>query len=164
NQSLKNLPETKGLLFEGVWLNDHIDFRTNIMVEDEKNYANINGELQFLTNRTEIRFAKSDLFAIGKQWDVNPSNKIVIANREVTFDNLKVFHGYQNITVNGALSDSTEKKLTVEINNFDVSNLNPLLPYQLNGEINGYLDIQNFYHEVLMESEMAVSDFMIEEF
>lgn len=164
NQSLKNLPETKDLLFEGVWLNDHIDFRTNIMVEDEKNYANINGELQFLTNRTEIRFTKSNLFAIGKQWDVIPSNKITIANREITVDNLKVYHGHQDITINGALSDSTDKKLTVEINNFDVSNLNPLLPYQLRGEVNGYLDIQNFYSEVLMESEMALNDLMIEEF
>lgn len=164
NQNLRNITETQDLLLEGVWLNDHIDFRTNIMVEDEKNYASINGELTFLTNRTEIRFTKSDLFAIGKQWDVSPHNKITIANKEINFDNLKVFHGYQDITINGALSDSTDKKLTVEINNFDVGNLNPLLPYQLKGEINGYLDIQNFYSEVLLESEMAVNDFMIEQF
>lgn len=164
NQKLKNLSETKDLLFEGVWLNDHIDFRANLMVEEEKNYANIKGELQFLTNKTEIRFDKSDLFAIGKQWDVNPKNKIIIANREINFDNLMVYHGEQNITVNGAISDSLDKKLTVEINNFDVSNLNPLLAYELKGEINGYLEVQNFYEEILLESEMAIDSFRIENF
>lgn len=163
NQNLKNLT-TKDLMLDAVWLNDHIDFRTNIMVEDEKNYASINGELKFLTNKTEVHFTKSDLFAIGKQWDVSPYNKITIANREIDFDNLKVFHGYQDITIHGSISDSTDKKLTVEINNFDVANLNPLLPYHLSGEINGYLDIQNFYSEALLESELAIHDFMIEQF
>ena len=164
NQKLKNLTNSKNFLFEGVWLNDHIDFRTNIVAEEEENFANIKGELEFLTNRTEITFDKSDLFAIGKQWDISPSNKIVITNNEIEVDNLKLFHDDQNITVNGAISDSVDKKLVLEINNFDVSNLDPILAYNFDGEVNGYLEIQNFYKEILMESEMAVSDFKIEEF
>ncbi len=164
NQKLQNLTQTKRLLFEGVWLNDHIDFRSNIVAEEEENYMSLNGDLEFLTNQTVISFNKSDFFAIGKQWDIDPQNKILIRNQEISFQNLKIFHGEQNITINGAISDSVDKKLTVEINNFDVSNLDPVLSYDFDGEINGYLEAQNLYNELLLESEMAISDFKIENF
>ncbi len=163
-QKLQNLTETKRLLFEGVWLNDHINFRSNIVADEEENYMSLNGDLEFLTNQTVISFDRSDLFAIGKQWDIDPQNKILIRNKEIAFENLKIFHGEQNITVNGAISDSVDKKLTVEINNFDVSNLDPVLSYNFDGEINGYLEAQNLYNELLLESEMAISDFKIENF
>lgn len=164
NQKLQNLTNTKKLLFEGAWLNDHIDFRSNIVAEEEENYMRLNGDLEFLTNQTVISFDKSDIFAIGKQWDISQQNKILIRNKEISFENLKIFHGEQNITVNGAISDSVDKKLTVEINNFDVSNLDPVLSYNFDGEINGYLEAQNLYKELLLESEMAISDFKIENF
>ena len=164
SQKLKNLTNTKDFLFEGVWFNDHIDFRSNIVAQEEENFINLNGDLLFLKNKTEISFEKSDIFAIGKQWDLSPENKIIISNKEISFDNIKFFHGEQNITVNGAISDSVDKKLTVEINNFDVSNLDPVLAYDFDGEINGYLEIQNLYNEMLMESEMAINDFTIETF
>ena len=163
-QKLKGLVNTKDLLFEGVWMNNHIDFRNNLTIEEDQSYIQLRGDLEFLTNKTQIAFDNSELFAIGKPWDINPDNKIIIQNNEIYFENLKFFHDEQNITVNGAVSDSLDKKLTVEINNFDVSNLNPLISYNLGGEINGYLEIQNLYKEVLMECEMAISDFKIEEF
>src|SRR5690606_36676441 len=57
-----------------------------------------------------------------------------------------------------------DKKLTVEINNFDVSNLDPVLSFNFDGEVNGYLEVQNIYNELLLESEMAITEFKIEDF
>src|SRR5690606_30663177 len=91
NQKLQNLTQTKRLLFEGVWLNDHIDFRSNIVAQEEENYMSLNGDLEFLTNQTVISFNKSDFFAIGKQWDIDPENRILIRNQEISFQNLKIF-------------------------------------------------------------------------
>src|SRR5690606_26837979 len=164
NQKVKGITDTKDLLFEGVWLNDHIDFRSNLVIEEDQSFVRLNGDLEFLTDRTQVTFNDSELYAVGKQWGINPSNRIVIANREINFENLKFFHDEQNVTLNGAISDSLDKKLTIEINSFDMANLNPLFNHSLAGEINGYVEVQNLYQELLLESEMAISDLQIESF
>lgn len=163
-QQVEGLTETSEFLFEGVWQDDHIDFRSNLMVDAPDSYAKLNGDLEFLRNKIEIQIEDADIFAAGNQWNISDDNRITIAKREFTFDNLKFFNEDQNILINGALSDSADKKLTIEINGFQVENLNPLLAHELSGEINGYVEIENFYHEMLMESEMAIFEFKISEF
>lgn len=163
-QQVRGIAETNDFLFEGVWQGDHIDFRTNLMVDAPHSYSKIRGNLEFLNDKIEIQFENSDLYVMDNRWEISNDNRISIAKKEVTFNNLKFFNDDQNILINGALSDSVNKKLTVEINGFQVKNFNPLFSYRFSGEINGYLEIRNFYADPVMESEMAIYKLTVGEF
>lgn len=167
---------TEGFTFEAIWDDDHIDFSQQIKQVGTDNHANIYGELRFLKDTTEIRLEPSDLTVLQNPWYFSEDNQILITGNELYFNNLSLFNesqqaGLQELALSGALSKDPEKLLTLKINNFEVDNLNPLLKRNYQGEVNGFVDLQNVFpagrdstRQLMLNSELFVGDFSINNF
>ncbi len=163
-QKISNLAETEDFFFEGIWNDDHIDFQTNVQQLSGENRAEIFGELQFLADRTEVKFNDSKIKAIEKSWEISNDNMVIFQDKNIIFQNLKVYNGEQSIALNGMLSDSIGSPLILEISKFDIENLNPLLAKELSGEVNAFLEVKDFYNEMVLEGMLDVNEFKISEF
>lgn len=167
---------TEGFIFEAIWDNDHIDFTQKIKQVNTDNHANIYGELRFLKDTTEIRLEPSDLTVLKSPWYFSENNQVLITGQDFYFNNFSLFNesqqaGLQEIALSGALSPDPEKLLTLKINNFEVDNLNPLLKRNYQGQVNGFVDLQNVFiarqdstRELMLNSELFVRDFSINDF
>ncbi|WPP50235.1 translocation/assembly module TamB domain-containing protein [Catalinimonas niigatensis] len=167
---------TEDFIFEAIWSDDHIDFQQSIQQENTTNHANLSGELWFLKDTTEIQFHPSDLLVLDHSWFFSDSNKVIITNNEISFSQFALFNqsneeGMQEISIFGGLSDQPEKTLTLKINHFQVDNLNPLLKRNYQGEVNGFLDIQNIFsadqdstRQLVLDSEFSIQNFSINNF
>ncbi len=168
---------TEGLTFEAIWDNDHIDFTQRIKQVNTDNHANLYGELRFLNDTTEIRLQPSDLMVLKNPWYFSDDNQILITGKELYFNNFSLFNqsqkaGLQEIELSGALSQDSLKMLTLNINHFEVDNLNPLLTRNYQGEVNGYINVQNIFpsgkrdstRQLMLNSEVSIGEFSVNDF
>ncbi|MDQ3536698.1 MAG: translocation/assembly module TamB, partial [Bacteroidota bacterium] len=163
-QQLVTMAQLENLTFEGIWNNDHIDFQTFIKQSNTNNLANVFGNIEFLSDRTELKFNDSEFQVIEQSWKIKEDNKIVFDDGEITFENVKLFNGNQNVAVNGILSDSLDKKLTISIEEFQLEMLNPLLLQKFSGTMDGLIDIKNGLGDFILESEVGIKTFRIDNF
>ena len=164
-QVIGTLATTRDFSFEAIWNNDHIEFRSNIEVKDyPENKAMIGGELEFQKDRSVLRFHQSDFQALDQQWRLAPDNQISISEGEFDFKSVTLFHNDQSITINGLISHDSSETLLVEFNGFKVNNLNPILKYKLEGELNANIEFQNLYGTPLINSGVSIDDFQVGRF
>jgi hypothetical protein len=167
---------TENFIFEAIWDDDHIDFTQRINQVNTDNHANVSGELRFLKDSTEISLHPSDLLVLENPWYFSDSNRVVITADEVFFNNFSLFNQpaegeIQEIALFGSLSEDPDQLLTLKVNRFQVNNLNPLLRRNYQGEVNGFLDLQNVLasrrdslQQLMVSSEMSITDFSINNF
>nr|WKN36675.1 translocation/assembly module TamB domain-containing protein [Tunicatimonas sp. TK19036] len=163
------------LSFEAIWSQDHIDFQQYIRRHNTDNHANLLGELAFLEDSTIVRFRPSDLQILDQSWQFAPDNQILISKNEVVFNQFKLYsedeEHRQEISAIGTLSSNPTKQLTLNIDQFQVANLNPLLEEEYQGEVNGFIDLKGVFptpgdtlNHLVLNSEVAVQNFSINNF
>ena len=168
--------QMRDLTVEAIWADDHIDFQQSIAQRGTNNYANLSGELIFLEDSTQIRVDPSTLQVLDRQWSFSDNNIVTLTNQEVYFSDFFLYNQpqggeRQEVSVFGALSSDPDKQLTLRIDHFLVDNLNPVLTENYQGEVNGLLDVKNFFtnqeneaSSFVLDSEFSVSNFSINGF
>lgn len=156
--------ETKDLLFEGIWNNKHVDFEFYIDQLEYENHARLNGEIDFLQDKTSIHFNPSDLQVLDKAWFIDKENLITINQGDIEVSHLKIFSDEQSISVFGEISNDPEKALNINVTNVQLQNLNTVINKKLAGLVNGEATIKNYYENLSLESKLKIADFYIDEF
>lgn len=163
NQLLSGI-ETRDMIFEGIWNDNHIDFEFDIDQVKYDNFARLYGEVDFLTYETVIHFAPSDLQILDKSWFVNDKNLITIRKDEIAISNLSIFSNNQFISVNGFISRDPEKLLSIKMENVKLENLNTIFSQNLSGVVNGNAVIKDYYNQLFLESDLSVNKLKIDDF
>ena len=169
----------KDLSFNAIWDEDHIDFSQQLYQQNTENYVNVEGEVSFLTDSTEIRFKPSDFMAIGKHWHFSEKNRIIISNNELTIKDFEVFHESdsserQEISASGKLSGNPKDKLTLKVKNFQIDNINPLTVErgrEYFGQVDGYAELSrplitpdSADYRVILTSSLSITSFAVNNF
>ena len=164
-QKLGRFANTQNLSFEAIWDNDHIEFQNQFEARDNpENRADISGQLEFLANKTEVRFNNSTFRALEKDWLMAPDNLVTISNKSLDVRSLTLYNQEQSITLNGAISEDPDTKLILEFNRFQVENLNPVLDKPLHGEVNAIVELQNLYDRPLINGGLSITNFKVIDF
>lgn len=91
-------------------------------------------------------------------WWVKKS-KVLIAGKNVRVDNFSIGRNGQFLLVNGQISEDAEEKLSIDLNDFDLSELNRIVfnnRLNLFGRASGNLTVQDYYKERLLASHFNV--------
>ena len=163
-QALNGKQRTENFSTSVIWKDRHIDFGINLDQNSASNKIRLNGMLDFLENKTRIKFDSSLLRILNKEWHFRKDNEILIAQKEIKFQNFDLHHQDQKIIVTGSISDSLSNKLEIDINNFKVENLNPIFNREHEGTMNGYLSLSNFYDGLILESDIGIKQFKLNNF
>ncbi|WP_245652359.1 translocation/assembly module TamB domain-containing protein [Rufibacter tibetensis] len=160
-QKLGNAGDTEQLYVEAVWNERLISFSSNIAQTGTTNRANISGNVSFELNQIQVVFNRSNINVLDKVWTISPNNTIVFDDGALRFENVTLSNGPQSVNIFGVLSRNPQDLLTVNIADFRLENLNPLLPDKIDGRLNGELQIRDLYNEIHLSSRMAVDTFML---
>lgn len=109
--------------------------------------------------RTEISVEPGVIVLSDSVWRVAKS-KIVIEGKNINVDNFLIERDRQFLSVNGNISENPEEKLAIDLNRFDLRELNRVVfnnRILLFGRASGNLTVQNYYKDRLL-----VSDFNVE--
>ncbi len=163
HQSLSNI-NTKNLLFEGIWNNKHIDFEFDIYQVDFENRALLFGSVDFYADTTTLKFETSDLQILDKQWSIANNNLFTFTNDEIFVRDFNVSNDNQRLAVSGALSKDQTKKLMLQVDNLELNNLNTIINKDIEGVVNGFGEISNYYGQMQFENNFNITEFKIDDF
>lgn len=96
-------------------------------------------------------------------WHVRES-KISIEGKQIEVENFSIGRDQRYLSVNGKISEDPEEKLSIDLNQFDLSELNRMIfnnHFQLFGLATGNLTVQDYYNDRLLASDFDVKDWGI---
>lgn len=165
-QRYANASETESLKLEAVWDGKHIDFRQHIGQKSSGNYAEIEADLDFLPERTELHFNKSNILALGDLWQISKENLIIFGKEKIEIQELNLYNENQSIDFNGEISilDDSAKTLQIRFKEMEIASFNPLTDKEYTGKINGTLNAQNLYYNPLFFGNLNILDFRVNNF
>ena len=159
--------KSENFLFNSVWYKGIIDFTTSIKQQQETNYTNLNGSVAFFDDYTNIELSENSLVQINEEkWNFSPYKQVRIFNdgkKTVSFDDLHLTSGKQDIFINGAISDSTaHKTLNVNVENFTLNTLTPLVGKKMGGLLSAKINVKDVFQEIKVGGSIDVKDFDFE--
>ena len=156
--------QSKELALESIWNNNHIDFEFDIAHRIYDNWARLEGDLDFLPGRTRIGLKPSDIQALDKIWTISQDNEINILPGEIEFSNLVMSNDRERISINGLLSKVPEKSLSIQFDSLGLDNINPLIEKDLDGIVDGDIEISDYYGDRKIENQLVIKDFTLNNF
>ena len=163
-QFFSGVTPTEKLVLEAIWDRDHIELSGDIKQVNSSNLADLNADVFFLEDQTLLSFRSSVLSILENNWHISKNNRIIFENGKILFEDFQIKDKDQSIIAEGVISDNIDEKLNIQINNFQLSNLNPILEQQLSGAVNGSADLQHLLSTPMLNGKVQVKDFMVEKF
>ncbi len=152
------------ILLDAVWNKTHLDFHLNFDQQGENNYARLGGRLDFRENFIEVSMLPSEIKLLEQIWSFEEENYLYFRPRNIQFDNLTLKSNGNKISLNGTLTEELGVPLNLEIENFDLININPLINKKLGGRLDGVLSLSNYYTSVKIENDLVITDLSVDEF
>ncbi|WP_161891128.1 translocation/assembly module TamB domain-containing protein [Pontibacter russatus] len=164
-QELPSAGETQDFYVEGIWSERTINFATAARQPEKNNLAVITGDLNFLQDQLQIVFDQSNITLQQNPWAFVPGNTLYISEngRKLVFENFALTNQDQIIKAEGTVSDEPDSKLVLNVENFELDNLNPLLSMSIAGEVTAELVAQDIYDRSLLAAAMQVDSFFLDQ-
>jgi hypothetical protein len=164
-QQFSETLNTENIEAELVWKGNTINFNGFIQQPTYESDLDVAGVITFLEDSTSIEVNQSRINALDNVWKFRPKNKVIITENAYIFKNFGIGSSQQNILINGELSKDSTKFLTIEIDSFNIENINGLtLNRKYKGDIRGFMRIQNYQNEYIIDSDLDIHSFYIDEF
>ncbi|MBN2172803.1 MAG: translocation/assembly module TamB [Bacteroidales bacterium] len=127
-----------------------------------KNFGDIQGYLALMgKNRMELRLDQGKVMIADTLWKISKSNAILFDTNFVQFHEV-AFQSYrQGIEVDGRISKQPLDTLSIGFTEFSLSNSDLILKefgIDLDGKINGYLKLTDYYGSPTFLSDIHISD------
>jgi len=158
---------TRKLVLEGIWNRDHVDIGLDFDQEGFDNSFRIKSELDFLQEGTLLKLLPSRIKLLGRQWTVNPQNKIMVRGPEIEISQLELTNDGRSMMVEGKLSEQDYgAELRVGLKDLTLDLINSLITEKLDGKLNGEVRIRNPYGNTSFQNNfridgLAVNDFLV---
>jgi hypothetical protein len=163
-QNLTSKLFTRDLVLEGVWSEEKIYFLLDLYQISASNYLNITGDVQLRRDSTEIRFNPSRMQVLENIWNIESGNRVMVKGNEIKIRNLNFLNNDEVISINGSLSEDSEKALLIEFNRVSVGIINPIIGKELGGIMEGYFELKDFYHNPTMQNNILIENQTVNDF
>ncbi|GAA5028476.1 DUF490 domain-containing protein [Marivirga lumbricoides] len=156
---------TENIEAELVWKGNTINFSGYLQQPQFENNLDLAGNIRFLTDTTTIEITQSRIEALNNTWQFKDDNLATLTDGKYLFQNFGIYTENQSIILNGELSSDSTKALNIKIDSFNIENVNSMLvDRDYGGFINGSVRIQSYQDKFLINSDVNVKDFYIDEF
>ncbi len=156
---------TKNLDAEVIWNKDHIDFQTNLDQQTRSNYVRLKGEVDF-GDSTSIRLLPaSRIQLLEKIWSIDKANQLAMKGKEWNIQKFLWSNEGQVVGLNGHISSNVNKKLALNIGDFNLATLNSIIQRKLDGIVNADVMVSGLYSEQpSLQNEISIRDLKVDDF
>lgn len=171
-QRLSFTTKANTLLVKDSLLTDHLDLKADLGGNDINFSFNTSdtthdvsivsaGNIGFSKGAIDINLKNTTLYLYSKPWIINNQNHLHYAASNVTIDSFIISNGNQSVSLSGLAGEKIFDNLKVEIENFKLDELNPLLKKwntELKGTINGNLALNGPNARPMVESSLTIDN------
>ena len=163
-QSLTRTLKTKNLVAEAIWNENHVDFSLDAEQQDQTNYLQLQGDLYFLQDSTQLRFMPSTIKILEKTWQFDANNLITIHKDQIRVEALRLRNNGQYVLVDGSVSHNPDKTLSMTVSELDLSILNPITGREIAGTLNAQVHLNDYYRAPQLQNALRIKDLTVDKF
>lgn len=156
--------KTENFITEIIWDKNHVDFDLNIEQQQQDNFVELSGTVDFLDS-TEFRLHKSSkIQLLNTAWTVDSTNHILAKGSEWSIHNLRWTNNEQTVNLDGHISEDPLKIITLIIENFNLATVNSIIQHELNGHMNAKIIVSNVYGQASLQNEITIQELEVNTF
>lgn len=156
---------TKNLDAEVIWNRDHIDFQTNLDQQTRSNYLRLKGEVDFADSTTIRLLPASRIQLLEKIWNIDKDNQLAMKGKEWSIHKFLWSNEGQVVGLDGHVSSDTDKKLALNIEDFNLATLNSIIQRKLDGVVNADVMVSGLYSDQpSLQNEISIRDLKVDDF
>ncbi|MFN5183794.1 MAG: translocation/assembly module TamB domain-containing protein, partial [Bacteroidota bacterium] len=134
----------------------------------KKYSGDLTGNISFFNSKLELKMKKIDVWVADSLWTLADSLNSIVADTSgnISINGLNLIDGNQSIGLNGKLSNDVDDELVVEIKNFEMSQINPLIQaalLKIEGRFSGKAKIAKSDGKVILSSDFSFENFLVNE-
>jgi hypothetical protein len=164
NQVVNKNLRTQKLVAEAIWNKNHIDFGFDADQVSNTNAVRLKGEVDFLQDTTKVRMLPSSISMLEKNWQIDPDNLITIFRKEIGITDLRLRHENESVLFRGKISEDPDERLSLTVNQLDLSLLNPLTGREIEGTLNAVFDLTDYYKNPYVQNDLTIDSLTIDHF
>lgn len=118
------------------------------------------------SNFFELDIMPSEIRLNGEQWKLQECSHLAVHGDTVYINEFNINNGPQVIALNGLISQVRNDKLSIDIQNFNLENLNPLIADSsmvLHGTLHGDGFVADLYNDLFFASNIRLDSFRLNE-
>ena len=126
--------------------------------------GDINGKLAIRdVNSFDFLFENSSFTLEKERWAIGSGARINLDSSQVFINGLDLSNGIQRVQLAGLVNRTDTSEVTVEIQSFDLSNLNVFVgeDYRFEGLVNAQASLRDPYNEAIFSSNVSVEKFIL---
>lgn len=156
---------TKNLDAEVIWNKDHIAFQTNLEQQTRSNYLRLKGVVDFGDSTTMHLLPDSRIQLLEKIWNIHPDNQLAMNGKEWSIRRFLWSNEGQVVGLTGHISANTDKKLALNIEDFNLATLNSIIQRKLDGVVNADVMVSGMYSDQpSLQNEISIKDLKVDDF
>ncbi|MGZ4055062.1 MAG: translocation/assembly module TamB domain-containing protein, partial [Bacteroidia bacterium] len=156
-----------GFNIKTITRNDSINLAVNWdgKVRDDLYKGDVKSFLFFSADKKfEFKILPSQFVVADTVWDISKDNQVLIDTSYISVNHLSFEREDQSVSLNGIVSDNKNDQIKLDLNNFNLSNLNGLtrsFGLSLKGRISGTSTINDIYHSMLFATDVGFKSFHV---
>ena len=138
-----------------------INFRLNASDTSQNVSIKSGGNVAFSKEAIDIKLANSVLYLYNTPWVINNRNHLRYAQSNLTVDSFNISNENQSISINGLAGGTKFENLNVDIVNFNLADINPLISKwksEIHGIINGKVTLNGSPERPMVESGITIEN------
>jgi len=127
-----------------------------------RNSSIVQGQMRYFPDSSVFEIIESEIYVNDTLWQIDKGNSIVMGRGETHFNDIAIHGGYSMMKVSGELPKSDKDTLNIKFNNWKLSHFDILttaLNFDLNGKIDGYINISKAFDNPTFISDLVINDF-----
>ncbi len=129
--------------------------------------GDINGKLTVRGYQNlDFLVGKSNLRVNDQVWNLRENAFVSMDSTEIKISQFAMQSGGQKVELDGSISNLPNEKLNININAFDIANLNPFIGEEpkFYGTVSGTASLRDVYHDLIFTNDIALIDFKLNDY
>jgi translocation-and-assembly-module (TAM) inner membrane subunit TamB-like protein len=146
--------------------NDISEINITTSANQTLNAANISAQVQTLRDGARILFRESNFDLNGKNWTIQKDGELVLSEKMVSADGVRIFNGQQEILVTTHPSDiGTTNDIKVELNKVNIGDFAPYVIHKnrLEGLLSGTIDVLDPFGKYQVDIKADADQFRLDD-
>ncbi|MBC8321564.1 MAG: translocation/assembly module TamB domain-containing protein [Bacteroidetes bacterium] len=126
-----------------------------------KNSGILEGYIADVADSIKINIGKADVYLNNVIWNIEPNNLVVMYNDRIFFHNIYIHTGESGFKLIGTVPKYENDSLVAEFADWNLSNFDILtkpMNFDLNGEINGFLNLTLIKNNPTLVSDITIKE------
>jgi len=122
------------------------------------------GEAVYFTDRIDININPSIIQLGGEEFTTGTKSSFIISDSSTTINNFRLQHDSSYVDVNGIISANPADKITIQLNNFNIQALNPILSmydFRMGGSASGEGTCSGILEQPRIDADIQIKDLSI---